>query len=124
MSIPKLFSLLVCLFLGACSIKTNLGPYAQQKTQTAIRSSVVEEYTPDEIWQLNTINLGRVETNYCQTERLSSIPSESELNKVLRSKTQELGGNGIVYDSCQSGRNYMNCKLYISCQAAAYVVKY
>ncbi|MEW6997379.1 hypothetical protein AADZ86_06725 [Colwelliaceae bacterium BS250] len=124
MTISKSFILFLCLFLGSCSINTNLGPYAQKKASKEIRSSVVDVYSRDEIWQLKAINLGIVETDYCQNDRFGTLPSEKDLNKVLRSKTQRLGGNGIVYDHCQSGRNYMNCKLYIRCNAMAYEVTY
>jgi len=123
-SMFKLLILLVFLSLTSCAINTNLGPYAKNKVEGAIRSSVVEVYSRNEIWQLETITLGQVETEYCQTNRLSNTPSERELNKILRSKTQRLGGNGIVYDSCESGRNYRNCEIYIRCQAMAYKVQY
>lgn len=120
----KLLILIACLSLSACSFNTNIGPYTKKKIDTGIRSSVVEVYGRDDIWQLTAITLGRVETDYCQINRLGNIPSERELNKILRSKTQRLGGNGIVYDSCESGRNYRSCEIYIRCQAMAYKVQH
>ena len=116
--------LLASLLLISCSVNTNLGGFAKKKINTAIRSSVVKAYSRDEIWQLSTTNLGLVETEFCQTDKFGSMPTTSNLRKVLKSKTLQLGGNGIVYDSCQSGRNYMNCEIYIRCRAIAYSVKH
>lgn len=113
------------LFLSSCSnIHTNIGPYARNEIQKSIRSSVVDEYSRNEILQLNATTLGQVETEYCQVNLLGGLPPENKLNKALRAKAQQLGGNAIVYDSCHSGRNYMNCEKYIRCQATAYRVKY
>jgi hypothetical protein len=122
-SMSKLLILIACLSLSSCAFNTNIGPYAKKKIDRYIRSSVVEVYSRDDIWQLTAITLGRVETEYCQTNRLDSTPSERELNKILRSKTQRIGGNGIVYDSCESGRNYRGCDIYMKCQAMAYKVQ-
>ncbi|MFQ3219844.1 MAG: hypothetical protein ACI8R9_002294 [Paraglaciecola sp.] len=118
------FIIILSFFISSCTFNTNLGSYVKKKIHNDIRSSTVYVYNRNEIWNLKTINLGRVETNYCQNEKFGNLPSERELNKVLRSKTQKLGGNGIVYDSCESGRNYMNCELYIRCQGAAYIVEH
>ena len=121
----KLILLLTVFFLTSCSsINTNIGPYARSEIQKNIRSSVIEEYSRNEIWQLNATTLGQVETEYCQVNLLGGLPPEKKLNKVLKAKAQQLGGNAIVYDSCQSGRNYMNCEKYIRCQAMAYSVQY
>lgn len=121
----KLILLLTVFFLTSCSsINTNIGPYARSEIQKNILSSVIEEYSRNEIWQLNATTLGQVETEYCQVNLLGGLPPENKLNKVLKAKAQQLGGNAIVYDSCQSGRNYMNCEKYIRCQAMAYSVQY
>jgi hypothetical protein len=123
-SMLKLLILITCLSLSSCAFNTNIGPSVNKKIDRGIRNSVVEVYGRDDIWQLTAITLGRVETDYCQTNRLGNIPSERELNKILMSKTQRIGGNGIVYDSCERGRNYRNCEIYIRCQAMAYKVQH
>lgn len=120
----KFLIIIFCLLLGACSLKVNVSPDAKKHIESSIRSSVVEVYSRNEIWQLKTTNLGLVETDYCQTNRYDGLPPQSALYKILRSKTQELGGNGIVYESCKTGRSYMNCELYMRCQATAYIVDY
>lgn len=103
---------------------TNLGEYVAAKTNDNLRSSKVEVYSRDQIWQLTHTNLGMVDAEYCQNERFGHLPSETELKKIMRSKAQQLGGNGIVYDACDSGRDYLDCKQYIRCQATAYDVEY
>lgn len=96
----------------------------KNKVQRAIRSSVVDAYTRNEIWQLNASNLGIVEADFCQVNLNGSVPSESSLRKRLKVETQLIGGNGIVYDSCERGSHYLNCKKYIRCQATAYNIKF
>lgn len=124
----KIYSFLLCtIFLSSCSgvyFNSNVEPYMKNKVQRAIRSSIVDAYTRNEIWQLNASNLGIVETDFCQINLNGSVPSESTLRKRLKVKTQLIGGNGIVYDSCERGSYYLNCKKYIRCQATAYKIKF
>ncbi len=112
----------IFLLLTSCAIKTNVGPYLKGKVHKEITSATVEVYSRNEIWQLKATNLGHIETDFCQSDKRGVLPAQSELNKVLRAKTLDLGGNGIVYDSCNSGRLYMGCELYIRCQAVAYII--
>ena len=120
----KISIIFFCLLLGACSLKATIGPNAKKHIETSIRSSVVDVYSRNEIWKLKAVNLGLVETDFCQTNKYEGLPPQSALYKILKSKTQKLGGNGIVYESCKTGRTYMNCELYMRCQATAYKIDY
>lgn len=116
------FLILSVLFLASCTVNTNLGDYIKSKAENEIRSNNVQVYGATEIYQYETRFLGQVETDFCQNERFGTLPPKSKLQRILKAKAQELGGNGIVYGQCKTGQFYNGCEKYLSCEGTVYSV--
>jgi len=114
--------LLLITGCAAINVNHNTKPYIIKRAQDAIRSSVVEEYSRNEIWQLSTVNLGLVSSEYCQGSDRYTDLTKNNLIEQLKIKTQRLGGNGLVFDSCFLENNG-RCNSLLSCKGIAYQVK-
>lgn len=118
----KLLLLIICLLFLGCStvsLHSNTGPYIENK----IRQSVVERYTNYEVWELGAKHLGYVESNYCQVDIRDYQPSKAALIDELEVKTQQLGGNALVFDSCFVNQNTGSCYRQMQCNGMAYLVR-
>jgi len=114
---------IIFLFLSGCSnltFNSNADIYIENK----IRKSVVKKYTNYEVWELGASQVGYVETNYCQIDYRDYIPTKKALISELEVKTQKLGGNALVFDSCLVSRNTGSCYSEIKCKGMAYLVTY
>ncbi|WP_394132786.1 Rcs stress response system protein RcsF [Shewanella maritima] len=116
--------LISILCLASCTVRTNLGGYVKSQAQTEARSQSVEVYGANEIFSYNTRFLGQVESDFCQNERFAELPSKSQLQRTLKAKAQKLGGNGIVYGQCKTGRFYTGCDKYMSCEGSVYFIEF
>ncbi|MCW8865460.1 MAG: Rcs stress response system protein RcsF [Colwellia sp.] len=119
----KFLLLIIFFFLSGCSTATfdsNVGIYAENK----IRKSVVERYTNYEVWELGATQVGHVETRYCQQDIQDYKPSKEALISELEVKTQKLGGNALVFDSCLVNRTTGSCHTQIHCNGMAYQITY
>lgn len=119
----KFLVLFICLLLNGCSIasfNSNADIYGENK----IRKSVVKRYTNYEIWELDAARLGYVETRYCQKDIRDYKPSKNTLISDLKVKTQKLGGNALVFDSCLVNRSTGSCHTHIQCNGMAYLITY
>ncbi|WP_085297005.1 hypothetical protein [Cognaticolwellia mytili] len=114
---------IICFLLNGCStatFKSNAGIYAENK----IRKSVVKRYTNYEVWKLGASQVGYVETQYCQKDIRDYKPSKEGLISDLKVKTQKLGGNALVFDSCLVNRSTASCNTHIQCNGMAYLITY
>lgn len=111
------------LFLASCTVKTNFGDYIQSKADTEIRSGEVQVFDASEITMYNASFLGQIDTEFCQNNRFGELPPSSKLHRILKAKTQKLGGNGIVYGQCETRKDYQGCNTFMSCDALAYSIK-
>lgn len=108
------------LILAGC-VQTEIKSNAPQLIQNEIRSSVVKNYTNNEVWKLGGQRISYVETTHCQANYREHIPSKSSFLKDLKSKVQRVGGNALVFDSCivsQLG----SCNVHTLCRGTAYLV--
>ncbi len=98
------FTLLLVLFLlGSCSnikFDTNLEPAATGFMQKNVADERVQQFSAEQILQLNATTLGQVEAEFCQNEPNSRKPNESYVISQLKAKTAQRGGNGLVLDRC------------------------
>ncbi|GAW98035.1 MULTISPECIES: hypothetical protein [Colwellia] len=118
----KVLLSLVLILLNGCSTTTfnsNAGVYAEN----SIRKSVVDRYTNEEVWRLGASQIGYVETNYCQVDYRDLTPSTKAFISELKVKTQKLGGNALVFDSCIKAGN-ASCHKQIQCRGMAYLITY
>jgi hypothetical protein len=119
----KFLVLIICFLLNGCSTATfnsNAGIYAENK----IRESVVKRYTNSEVWKLGATQVGHVEARFCQKDIRDYKPSKEALIADLKVKTQKLGGNALVFDSCLVNRTTASCHTKIVCNGMAYLITY
>ena len=113
----------ICLLsLTACSsgkFETNIDKHIQN----SIRKSVVRTYTNQEIWQLGAKHISYVDAEHCQANFQESIPSKKAFIASLKVKTQKLGGNALVFDSCIVSKT-ASCNTHSLCRGTAYLVTY
>lgn len=114
--------MVLCLLLTGCS-SVNFTTNAPEHIQNSIRKSVVKTYTNYEMWELGAKRLGYVETQHCQTSYQEGVPSKSAFISTLKVKTQKLGGNGLVFDSCIVNQS-ASCNTHTLCRGVAYLVSY
>jgi len=114
---------IICFLLNGCSTATfnsNAGIYAENQ----IRKSVVKRYPNYEVWELGASQVGHVETRYCQKNIRDYKPSKDALISELKVKTQTLGGNALVFDSCLVNISTGSCNTQIQCNGMAYLITY
>jgi hypothetical protein len=117
----KFIYFIILFILFGCSSSTY---YAGGKgIENSIRKSVVKSYTNNEVWELRAKQLGYVEAQHCQVDFRENIPSKKSFISSLKVKTQKLGGNGLVFDSCIVSRN-ASCNTHTLCRGSAYIVTY
>ncbi|KGJ93481.1 hypothetical protein [Colwellia psychrerythraea] len=117
----KYICFIILFILTGCSSSTF---YAGGKgVENSIRKSVVKGYTNNEVFKLGASQVGYVEAEYCRINNRDSIVSQSYLIDILKVKTQKLGGNGLVFDSCLVHIN-ATCISYTKCQGMAYLITY
>lgn len=126
LSIVRLgMALLTCTLLLSCShivLHSNAGEYGQNKVDNTLRQGVVKRYTNAEVWTLGAAQVGYVETQYCQVDVKDRAPTRGTLIASLEVKAQQLGGNGLVFDSCLLNKNTASCYRYTHCRGMAYLV--
>ena len=117
------FLILIMFFnlIGCSSINFNTN--APKHIQNSIRKSVVKSYTNYEVWELRAKQLGYVEAQHCQVDFRENIPSKKSFISSLKVKTQKLGGNGLVFDSCIVSKT-ASCNTHTLCRGNAYLVTY
>lgn len=121
---------LVCFLLLGISgceslqFKTNADDYISHKIQTNVRASGVDIYTNQEVWKQGGQQVGYVETEYCRIKRDDLMVSNNELVKSLKVKTQQLGGNALVVDSCIVNTSMASCLSHKLCRGIAYNIEY
>ena len=118
----KVLLSLVLFLLSGCST-TSYNSNANVYIENSIRKSVVDRYTNHEVWTLGASQLGYVETNYCQVDYRDLRPSTEAFISGLEVKTQKLGGNALVFDSCIKS-NTVSCHAHIQCRGMAYLITY
>lgn len=116
----KYIILITLLFLISCSSTINI---KGEGIENKIRRSVVKQYSNNEIWQLNATQLGYVESEHCQVDFRDPIQTKYALISLLKVKTQKLGGNALVFDSCLVNSTSASCHQHTKCRGIAYLVK-
>jgi hypothetical protein len=114
---------IIFLLLSGCSavdFNNNSDIYVEKK----ILKSVVKTYTNYEVWELGASQIGYVETRFCQKGIRDYKPSKEALISELKVKTQKLGGNALVFDSCLVNRSTGSCNTDIQCNGMAYSITY
>lgn len=119
-------TLILCLLNGCSTVtfNSNADVYVKNKIENSIRKSAVDRYTNYEIWKLGASRIGYVETNHCQVEFRDLKPSTEVLISELEIKTQKLGGNALVFDSCLVNRSTASCHTFVQCSGMAYLIAY
>ena len=115
-----IFPLLILFILNGCSsatINSNAGVYLEN----SLRQSVVDRYSNYEVWKLGASQVGYVESNYCQIDYRDLKPSTDTFISELKVKTQKLGGNALVFDSCINSKT-ASCHLHTQCRGMAYLI--
>jgi hypothetical protein len=109
------------LFLIGCSSSTI--SIKGEGYENKIRRSVVKRYSNNEVWQLNATQLGYVESEHCQVDFRDRKQTKHALISSLEVKTQKLGGNALVFDSCLVSSTTASCHQHTKCRGIAYLVK-
>ncbi|MCO1333528.1 hypothetical protein MO867_04155 [Microbulbifer sp. OS29] len=102
---------------GGINIKTNTGSYISHKVKTTL----VKEYTLLEAHQSGASLLGSVSSTSCQASAKDERPNQESLNKSLKLKVYNLGGNGIVLEGC-SVQVSAGCLKFLECHGLAYQI--
>ncbi|WP_193164056.1 hypothetical protein [Microbulbifer hainanensis] len=114
-----LLSTLVATGCSGVTFKSNLGTYTAGKVVAAS----VKEYSPVEIGRYDADSLGMVEASECQKHVDEPELTNALLVRKLKIRVHDLGGNGVVVESCSrvpSGA----CTDYMECRGTAYAVPY
>ncbi|TKB44376.1 hypothetical protein [Thalassotalea mangrovi] len=119
-SIQILASILILTGCSNIRVSGNLGDLVG----TSFRANNVESYTFEELMAYNHRYLASLNEEYCHTDKFEPAPSFKHLERNLKSETQKLGGNAIVFDVCEKQSNYQNCTALLRCQASAYVIDF
>jgi hypothetical protein len=104
----KLTFIIALLAVAGCSsvrLNSNADIYLGNKIENSIRKSAVERYTYNEVWKLGAVQVGYVESDYCQLDSRDHKIDKNSLISSLEVKTQKLGGNALVFDSCLVNTN-------------------
>lgn len=123
----KFLLLLIIFLLNGCSTFTfnsNADNYVKNQIEDSIRKSTVKRYSNYEVWELGASQVGYVDTSYCQIDYRELKPSKEAFISELEVKTQKLGGNALVFDSCLVNRSTASCHTYTQCKGMAYLVTY
>ena len=119
--------IIILLLLNGCSTATfrsNSDVFVKNKIENSIRRSAIDRYTNYEVWKLGGSQVGYVESNYCQVDFRDINPSREALISELEVKTQKLGGNALVFDSCLVHKSTASCHTYTQCKGMAYLITY
>lgn len=123
----KLLLPLIFLILNGCSTVTfnsNADVFVKHKIADSARTASVDRYTNAEVWKLGASQVGYVETYHCQVDFKDRKPSTAALINELEVKTQRLGGNALVFDSCLVDKSTASCNTYTLCRGMAYLITY
>lgn len=101
------------------SVSTNVGEYA---TQSA-KSTLVVEYSKEDIVKYNADALGLIEASECQPKPADAPVSKQSLVKAMKLQVLDKGGNGLVIERCGT-EPIAACNEYLSCWGMAYSVPY
>lgn len=121
-----IFIIALFTFSGCSSIRLNSNAdiYLGHKIENNIRRSGVKRYTNNEVWKLGAVQVGYVESDYCQLNHNDHKLDQRSLISSLEVKTQKLGGNALVFDSCLVNNNMASCHRYTKCNGMAYLISY
>ena len=126
--LPLTFTMLAstCFFHGCSNIsfKSNADVYVKNGIENTLRKNEVDRHTNDEVWKLGGAQIGYVEVDYCQVNFRDINPSTEDLISELEIKTQKLGGNAMVLDSCIVNKTSGSCHTYTQCRGMAYLITY
>ena len=116
------FIIALLAFTGCSSVKfgSNANIYLSKKIENNIRKSAVKRYTPYKVWKLGGVQVGYVESDYCQLNIGDRKLDNNSLISSLEVKTQKLGGNALVFESCVVNSNMASCHRYTKCKGMAY----
>ncbi|SEL03842.1 hypothetical protein SAMN05216262_10531 [Colwellia chukchiensis] len=123
----KLITILFAFSLVGCSslnLNSNAGSYLSNNIENNLRKNAVKTYTPYKVWKMGGVRLGFVEAGYCQQKARDHSISKASLVSLLKVKTQKLGGNALVLDSCSLSSTMTNCHRYTQCQGHGYNIAY
>jgi len=123
----KLIFIIVLLTLSSCSsvkLSSNADIYLGNKIENTIRQGAVKRYTHNEVWKLGAVQVGYVESDYCQLDFRDRRLDQNTLISSLKVKTQKLGGNALVFDSCLVNNTMASCHRYTKCKGMAYMISY
>lgn len=116
-----LYVLVIALLVGCNGVtfNTNAGSYGK----SVLQESAVDVYSANELEKYKIITLGVVESVYCQHSIDQPAPRKKIVIKDMKVKTQNLGGNGLLVESCGQ-RESVDCIALVECSGTAYVVSY
>ena len=121
----KKLLILAVVFITSCSTvsyRMSVDPSLPTQIENRIRTNLVKQYTNYQIWQLEADMVGMVESEHCRKNQRDYDVKTDYLISVLKVKTQKLGGNGLVYDSCEVREPGALCYTHTKCRGMAYVV--
>jgi len=119
----KLIFIIALFTFGGCSslkLNSNADIYLSKAIENNIRKNAVKRYTYSEVYKLDSVQVGYVEADHCQSDFRGRKMSQDTLISTLKIKTQKMGGNALVLDSCIVNNNSAGCYRYTKCQATAY----
>ena len=111
--------------MNGCSttpFNSNADVYVKNKIENSLRKGSVDRYTNKEVWKLGASRVGYVETYYCQVDFRDLKPNTDALISELEIKTQKMGGNALVFDSCLVNKSTASCNTYTLCRGMAYLI--
>lgn len=91
--------------------KENFDEYFKPSSVNVYQSSALDE--------LNYLSLGTVEGESCQLDINQPIPTAAQARTEARRKVADMGGNGVVFDSCSELANPPGCLKQIVCYGQA-----
>jgi hypothetical protein len=123
----KLTFIIIVLAIAGCSsvrLNSNADTYLVNQIENHMRKNAVKRYTYNEVWKLGAAQVGYVESDYCQLDFRDHKIDQNTLISSLEIKTQKLGGNALVFDSCLVNSNMASCHIYTKCKGMAYNISY
>jgi hypothetical protein len=122
-----IFMLIFIAIAGCCSsvrLHSNADTYLVNQIENHMRKNAVKRYTHNEVWKLGAVQIGYVESDYCQLDFRDHKLDQNTLISSLEIKTKKLGGNALVFDSCLVNSNMASCHIHTKCDGMAYNISY
>jgi hypothetical protein len=124
MKLTFIITFLAIAGYSSVRLNSNADTYFVNQIDNNIRKSLAEKYTYNEIWKLGAAQVGYVESDYCQLDFRDHKLDQNALISSLEIKTQKLGGNALVFDSCLVSSNMASCHIYTKYMGMAYSISY